>query len=330
MLQSASSTVLLSPRTAPAVATQTRPGGGIIPGRWLAWAILAAMAVLAVLLENAGLWIDPRAWDDLPFYAVGALAFGLRYGLRAPRSHLQRVVRDFAEYVGVLTLMVLMGAVASYPVAAISTGFSDAALQRIDVALHFDWLAWYEFTVAHRSVQLLGTIAYQSIYLTPAVLLGYFAWEGRKAEARGFLATFWIAAVLALTAFVFMPAVGPFAYLWHAPVPYMPESALWQPLLFPELRAHTLHHVDIGALRGLVSAPSFHTTSAVLFIATAWPIARLRWPVLAVNVAMLLSTPVEGTHYLIDMIAGAAVAIVALAVVAQLRRKLARDQRRLA
>jgi len=41
----------------------------------------------------------------------------------------------------------------------------------------------------------------------------------------------------------------------------------------------------------------------------------LRAPLVAVNAAMLLSTPVEGTHYLIDMILGAVVAVVAIVAV---------------
>ncbi|HSI16732.1 MAG TPA: phosphatase PAP2 family protein, partial [Sphingomonas sp.] len=94
--------------------------------------------------------------------------------------------------------------------------------------------------------------------------------------------------------------------------------------LIPELRLHMFHVIDLGAIRGLVSAPSFHTASAVLFIAAAWPWRTLRWPLLALNVAMLISTPVEGTHYLSDMILGAAVAGVALGAVAALSEALSR------
>ena len=58
----------------------------------------------------------------------------------------------------------------------------------------------------------------------------------------------------------------------------------------------------------------------MLYIACAWPYRRLRWPVFAVNAAMLLSTPVEGTHYLADMLAGAAVALTSLGLIAWLER----------
>ncbi len=59
-------------------------------------------------------------------------------------------------------------------------------------------------------------------------------------------------------------------------------------------------------------------------VAAAFEDRWLRWPLLALNVGMLISTPVEGTHYLIDMILGAAVAGVALGAVAALSEMLSR------
>ena len=91
----------------------------------------------------------------------------------------------------------------------------------------------------------------------------------------------------------------------------MPTSALYQQELIPELRAHAIHQIDLGALRGLVCAPSFHTVCGVLYIAFSWPVQRLRWFLLPLNAAMLLATPVEGTHYLSDMVCGLIVAVTA-------------------
>lgn len=90
--------------------------------------------------------------------------------------------------------------------------------------------------------------------------------------------------------------------------------------MIPALRAREVGVVDIAHLRGLVSAPSFHAAAAVLYIASAWRAPPLRWPLLALNGAMLLATPVEGTHYLIDLILGAVVAVGALAVTDALAR----------
>ena len=292
-----------------------RGGAGVLPGSWLVAMLLASVISLKLLMGAAGLTISPSASGDEPFYICGVAALALRLGLPREGARWCRAIGDAAEYCALFTAIGLIGTVASYPVAALSHGYADAGLERIDRLLGFDWLAWYRTVAAHPVLQVAGGIAYRSIYLTPAILLGHFAWHGRSDEARRFLVTFWVAGILTLTLYAFMPAVGPLAWLWHGPLPYLPASALWQPQMIPELRAHTLHVVDLGRLRGLVSAPSFHTASAVLFVAAAWPIRGLRVPLTVLNVAMLLSTPVEGTHYLADMLAGAAVAAVALVIV---------------
>jgi hypothetical protein len=296
----------------------------VIPGRWLVLAAIAGLVMLTLAMEYERLSIALLS----PATLIFALTFGalgmVRHAFRNPISHGQRVARDMAEYYGLFTIIALTGALASYPVSAMTSGFVDEGLERADAILHFDWLAWYTLVADHRALQIIGTAFYQSIYASPAILLGWFAWTNKRAAARRFIASFWIAAVLALVMFRFMPAVGPFATLAHGPVPYMPDSGLWMDQLIPELRLHLFHVIDLGAIRGLVSAPSFHTASAVLFIAAAWPYRTLRWPLLALNTAMLISTPVEGTHYLSDMILGAAVAGVALGAVAALSEALSR------
>lgn len=275
-------------------------------------AIVASLAGCALLLWAAGLVVDPFARSNIPYYAVLAAVPLIRFACARIGRPWSRAVADATEYFTLFTAMALTGALCSYPVAALSEGFADATLQQFDLAMRFDWLAWYRLVAEHRSLQLLGMAAYQSIFLTPALLLGWFACTGQRREAHRFLAAFWIAAMITLTLFSQMPAVGPLSYLWKGPIPYMPLSELWQPDLIPALRLGEVHVVDLGQLRGLVSAPSFHAASATLYIATAWRCGPLRWLLIAITSAMVLSTPVEGTHYLIDMILGAGVAIVGL------------------
>lgn len=291
----------------------------------IATAVFSA-AILALLMRSAELTLDPFAFSNAPYYLVGLIALMLRFGLTRSSWRHARAVGDFAEYCALFTLASLMGAVASYPVAALTHGYHDAQLQRIDVALGFDWLTWYRAVAASPVLQQLGLAAYRSIYFTPVILFGWFAATGQRASAYRFMAAFWVAAVATLLLYSIMPAVGPFSYLWHQPIVYMPESELWQPGLIPMLRTHVVHVVDLGTLRGIVSAPSFHAAAATLYIVTAWRIPWLRWPLLSVNAAMLLATPVEGTHYLIDILLGAAVSLVAIAIVDRAAAALGRDR----
>ena len=235
--------------------------------------------------------------------------------LRAPTGLAQRRFRDFSESMLMFLAISFLGVVASYPAAAVSRGYSDPMLQQMDQLLHFDWIAWYLAVSAYPLLQWASTTAYSAIYVSPIILMACYACSERAIAAREFLMTFWLATVFTLLLFPLFPAEGPLAFLWHGPIPYMPTSALYQEQMIPELRSHQLSVIDLGALRGLVCAPSFHTAAGVLYMIAAWPIRPLRWILVPVNLAMLLATPIEGTHYLVDMIAGLLVAVFATCLV---------------
>lgn len=283
----------------------------VIPGQWFVVGLGLSILVVAIMLVREQLHIELATASTAVYGGLAILGGALRYACHDARARWQRAMRDGAEYIGLMMLMCLLGAVASYPVAAVSAGFADPSLERIDRILHFNWIGWYDVVSAHPALQMLGSAAYVSIYVSPAILLGYFAYAGRRAEARLFLAAFWLSAVLTLILFMCFPAEGPLAFLWTGRIPYMPMSALYQAELIPALRSHSIHEICLGTMHGLVCAPSFHTTSAVLYIAAAWRVPKLRWPLVALNCAMLLATPVEGTHYLADMICGALLAVIA-------------------
>lgn len=295
-----------------------------IPGRWVFGAVVMSIATVSVLMHFAGLTIDPTDGNTLIYGGVFALLGALRWRLRHPASNGARIIRDIAEYFGVFTLLSVTGALASYPIASFTQGFADATLHGIDLALHFNWLGWYGAVVASPLLQTLGRVAYAMIYLSPAVLLGYLAATDQRREALDFIASVWLAAIITLSLYRFMPAVGPLSYLVEKPLPYMPTSDLWQSNLIPALRAHLAPVVDLGHLVGLVSAPSFHTAAAVLLIVFGLRQRHIGLPLLLINLAMLWSTVVEGTHYLSDMLLGAAVAMVAFCIVIGGRRCLKR------
>ena len=288
--------------------------------------VVVQLLALSVLMHEAELVIDIDTPGTAIYGAIFTVLAAAVWWCRRARAQAgteaetraNRVLGDLAEYVGLFMMISLLGAFASYPVAGLSHGFADAMLERCDLALGFDWLAWYRTVAAYPLLQIASRSAYAMIYVSPGILLGWLAWTGQRREAHAFLAAVWLAAMITLVAFRFMPAVGPFAYLWHAPVPYLPVSDLWQPQLIPKLRIHAIHGIDPGHLVGLVSAPSFHAAAAVLLIAFARRQQVIGRPLIAVNLAMLLATPVEGTHYLTDMILGALVALLSLHIVALL------------
>lgn len=293
----------------------------LIPGQWLVTGLAMSAAALMFVMWRAHfrLFFPPTT---AALYAFAAVLAGLLHLRRRHAARWFHVLQEFSGHFLAFLAISLMAVVASYPAAAATVGYADHKLERIDQALHFDWVSWYRTVSMHPVLQWCGETVYASIFVTPVILLGYLAYAGRRCEARLFLINFWIAALLTLLLFHWIPARGPLAALWQGRIPYMPMSALYQSQLIPELRAHAMTQIDLGALRGLVCAPSFHTTAAVIFCCTAWPIRALRWPLLALNAAMLLSVPVEGTHYLADMLGGAMVALVSTLATAHVARRV--------
>lgn len=292
-----------------------------IPLPCLTFAIVAGIAVLALLMARLDLRIALNG-ACAAFAMAAILLLLIRHMFRATGPRPRQIVSDCAENILAFATIALVGATASYAVAAYTHGWVDHAMVRFDHAIGFDWRDMYTVTAAHPILQISGKIAYASIFISPAILILAFARSGQRAEARIFLATFWVAAVLTLCLFLFMPTLGPLAYMWQGPIPYMPTSALYQAELIPLLRDDHMKVIDLAVLRGLVGPPSFHTASAIIYILAARHTGPLRKPLTLLNVAMLFSIPVEGTHYAVDIIGGIAVALTAHGAVKLLVRSL--------
>jgi membrane-associated phospholipid phosphatase len=91
-----------------------------------------------------------------------------------------------------------------------------------------------------------------------------------------------------------------------------------------------LRHLDLFGLGGIVTFPSFHAASAVLYAWALWPVRWMRPIVVLAFTAMLAATPINGGHYLIDIIAGTAIAILAIAAARRAGRLVAKWQVRIA
>lgn len=282
--------------------------------------VATALALIPLMIHN-GLYVDIVNRSFAALLGVACALAVVQVLTRRAAGPWQRRLRDFSEFALAMIVLSVIGGVASYEIAADTSGFSDALLAGSDGYLHFDWLALYGMVVRHPLLQQIGAAAYGSIYLSPWLMLTWMAWHGHRPAAHRFLLTFWLAAMLTLALFPLLPARGALQFLWHRPIAYMPTAAFDQGTIIPVLRAHAIHAIDLGAVRGVVCAPSFHTVCAVVFMATAWPFAALRRIIVPLNLAMMLSTPVEGTHYLTDMLIGAIVAAVAILAVRTLTRE---------
>jgi hypothetical protein len=283
---------------------------------------LAATVLTAGALRTAGLSLDLTGAG--PLLLFGALAGGAA-ACRGRMKHPWRArAVDLAECWFLFTLFSMLGAVASYAVAATSTGYADAHLIAADRAVGLDWLATYRFVAARPALADLTTMAYQSIFVSPLLVLAGLVCSGRSERARTFVLAYALALAATLVLFHWFPARSVVPLLGPDPV-HLPVTGLFQPVIIDALRTGTLRTVSLAELHGLISFPSFHAVAAILFAWAAWPLRPLGGPILVINLAMLAATPVEGAHYFVDLAGGGAVALLALAMV---RRPKGRATRR--
>jgi hypothetical protein len=92
------------------------------------------------------------------------------------------------------------------------------------------------------------------------------------------------------------PVVGP----WSG-APYMPELLA--------LRAEGPWEFELLRMQGIIQMPSYHTILAILFTYAYRGTGTIGWGIAGLNAIMLPSIPPIGGHYLADMIAGGAIAV---------------------
>jgi len=96
---------------------------------------------------------------------------------------------------------------------------------------------------------------------------------------------------------------------------YMSATGIRQATIIDLLQKGNLHSVALDDLIGIIGFPSFHAAAATLYIWGAWPIKIYRYPMLILNLLMIASTPVEGAHYISDVIAGILISVSSIYIV---------------
>ncbi|AIV49429.1 PAP2 superfamily protein [Burkholderia pseudomallei TSV 25] len=230
-----------------------------------------------------------------------------RYASVAARFRYGEAARTFA-WLALLAAFVAAAGILSYLCVTLKPPLIDGALIRLDARLGFDWPAVYERIRAHPALQRALAFAYDSAQWQ---LIGIPVWLGltrRDDDLSEFIALFMLTSVMVLLISTPFPAASAFLHFRVAdPIALAGVSD------FVRLRDGTLRVIDPAALQGMVSMPSFHTVLGVLF-AYALRRGRVVAPLaLLFNGWMIASTPTQGGHYFVDVLAGLLVACAAIA-----------------
>lgn len=280
------------------------------------WLPLGLMAVvLAAGLSLTGFSIGPIG-------IIASVAFGAVYGgvawynAWAPHRRDPQVVFALGSTAQVVLITMVMTPM-TYVAAATNLPMQDATLLAIDRALGLDWVAFAAFVDQHPALAAWLSYGYSMIRWPIFGIPVLLAWAGLYLRLQEFTLAFLLA--LIITAFVsaLVPAIGVFQQLGLDPASFenlSPGAYLHQLRDLPAVREGSLRELELLSLGGIVTFPSFHAASALLFTWALWPLRWVRPLAIAANGAMLASTPLDGGHYFIDLAAGLAVAAVAIAL----------------
>jgi membrane-associated phospholipid phosphatase len=116
-------------------------------------------------------------------------------------------------------------------------------------------------------------------------------------------------AVIAMPLFAAFPAIGPWYYYGYAPNAEQERTTQ----IFLALKSEAGFTLGHWNLAGIVAFPSFHTIMAVLSAVALWRIPYVRWFAALLAGLIVVSTVTTGWHYVVDVLAGLAIAALALA-----------------
>jgi membrane-associated phospholipid phosphatase len=218
-----------------------------------------------------------------------------------------------------------LGAITSYLSVTTALPLQDANLAMLDRALGFDWLGFLAWTNDRPALGQALTWAYRSSLGQVVALTLLLAIFNRTREVWEFLALFALTLVIVIVISALVPAAG--AYAFHAPAKthfsnLNPAAGMWHYADFVALRDGSFAKLSLDRVEGLITFPSFHTVLAILVTYSVRDVRLLFGPVAVLNALVIVSTLTEGGHYLVDVLAGGAIAVACIVIVRRLEGTL--------
>jgi hypothetical protein len=193
---------------------------------------------------------------------------------------------------------------------------SDAWLAGADRALGFDWAAVMTAMTHHPLANRALYFTYGIVLPEIALMTVALAWAGKADKVYRFCLAVAAGALITIFVWALMPSFGAFSvYAAPAGLSLALDHVYAQELV--ALLRDGPGRISPGDIKGLIGFPSYH---GVLALIVAWygrEIPRLFWPLLGVNLLVLVATPVQGGHHLVDVLAAFPVSALSLFIAAR-------------
>jgi membrane-associated phospholipid phosphatase len=196
----------------------------------------------------------------------------------------------------------------------------DRYLSAADTAVGFDWLALFNWVQHHPGINRALGWAYESGVFQIFVLLILLTLFGRPERAAEFVWLYITTLLIVVPISWLLPAES--AWVHYGVTDRVHAYHLAD---FSALRAGKLPEITVARVNGLITFPSFHTALGLILIYVTRGIPFLFPVSLGLNALMIASTLTSGGHYLVDVIAGAAVLPLAILIFGWGQRESTKD-----
>ena len=274
------------------------------------FAIAAMGSLLALGLSVTGLRLEPVGYGITLAIAASFVAIAYRHYIAKGDRADPKLIFSLGTIGQVIIICAIVGPL-SYVANKASFPLQDQALLAIDRRLGLDPEPIARFVNDH---PWLADVLARGYGLIKWPLLGIpvvLALTARYVRMQLFMLAMSLALAITIAISALVPAIGTY-YGLQLPAAHLPNinTAVYAGQLrdILALRDGSLHELQLFKLSGIVSFPSFHAASAVLYMWALWPVRRIGGIAVAFNLLMIAATPAIGAHYIIDVAAGIAVA----------------------
>lgn len=278
--------------------------------------ILLGIVALAAAVDIV--WVEARHFDaDAAAYAAIAL---LSLACAAGGLFYERVRKDERLAAMLMGTSFLLGMSASFSVLnylliTVAGARIDAPLAELDRGLGVNWPAMMAVVAQHPILNAILQLGYISVLPQVALLVAALGWDGKQERIYAFCLALSAGAAISIGFWTLAPSFGAFS-VYELPSGVTKHLALALDGRYAKdlvgLLAHGPGHIAPSEAKGLIGFPSYHAAMALLVVWYARDVSFLRWLVVVINCIVLVATPIQGGHHVVDVVAGAAVAVVSV------------------
>ena len=279
------------------------------------------LILLAIVLCVAGadaVWVRVGHFDiDAPAYGlIGLLALACAAG----GVFYERVRRDERLAAMLFGTSFLLGMSASFSVLnylllTVAGPRIDLQLAAADRAMGVDWPAMIAFVARYPVTNAVLQLVYVSVLPQIALLLIAIGLIGKPARIYALSLSVACGAAISIAVWTAMPSFGAFS-VYDLPPSLSGRVALALDGHYAKqlvaLLAHGPGRISPGEAKGLIGFPSYHAALALIVAWYARELPVIRWIAAGLNAVVLIATPIQGGHHVIDVLAGVGVAMLAV------------------